>query len=377
MRTRREFLTSAGAMLSASALGQVLSGRRAGMKRRAFVASGAKDGILAFEWDAERGELEARGEAAMLEVVDWLALSHDKKYLYAACEVESFNGRATGMVASFAVEDGGLRQLSARNSASKGTCHCAVDATGDVLLAADYGGGSASSFAIKNGVLSEIVWSEHYTGTGPNQERQEAAHAHFASYSPDNRFAYVNDLGGDTIHIYAVDAATAKLAQTGGYRSAPGAGPRTLRFHPNGRVAYSVNELDSTLDVLAWSKADGSLTLMERHRILPSGSKASAWACDTAITRDGRFVYVAHRGDDFILSLKADVETGRLTAMERTPAGGKIPRSIVLDPSEKWLLLANQKSDTVTVFARDEKTGSVAKTGKNSAVAEPMSLVFV
>ncbi len=374
MKTRRDFLLGSGAALAEVVAAQKFGGRA--MKQRVFVASGAKDGILAFEWDAENGKLESRGEAAKLEIVDWLALSHDKKHLYAACEVESFNGRATGMVASFAVESGGVRKLSARNSASKGTCHCAVDATGNVLLAADYGGGSAASFAARDGALSEVVWSEHYTLTGPNKERQEAAHAHFASYSPDNRFAYVNDLGGDVIHIYALDAATAKLTKAGEYHSAPGAGPRTLRFHPNAHIAYSVNELDATIDVLAWSKADGALTLVERHEMLERGEEGPRWGCDTAITRDGRFVYAAHRGNDFLLSFKADVGSGRLTRMERTPAGGKIPRSFVLDPTERWLLVANQKSDYVTVFARDVESGRIAKTGTNVVLAEPMSIVF-
>lgn len=352
------------------------------MAQRVFVASGAKDGVLAFDWDGAHGELTLSGRAAVMETIDWLELSRDKKFIYAACEVESFNGRATGVLASFAVEDGKLRQLSARNSASKGTCHCAVDATGTVLLAADYGGGSAASFAIHDGVLSEVVWSEHYTLAGPdligkNTERQEAAHAHFAGFSPDNRFAYFNDLGSDAIHIYSVDTATAKLTKAGEYKSAPGAGPRTLRFHPNGKVGYSVNELNSTLDVLAWSKADGGLSLIERHELLSADSTAPRWACDTVITGDGRFVYVAHRGDDFILSMKADVETGRLIPLERTPAGGKIPRSFTLDPTEKWVLVANQKSDYVSVFARDVKTGLIAKTGKNFAVATPMSIVFI
>ncbi len=376
-QTRREFVITASAMIASAAFTQAATGRQRAMKQRVFVASGAKDGVLAFDWDGTRGELLPVGRAAEMETVDWLALSQDKKFIYAACEVESFNGRATGVLASFAVEDAKLRQLSARNSASKGTCHCAVNATGAVLVAADYGGGSAASFAIRDGVLSEVVWSEHYTGTGPNRERQEAAHAHFAGFSPDNRFAYVNDLGGDVIHIYAVDTATAKLTKAGEYKSAPGAGPRTLRFHPNGKVGYSVNELNSTLDVLTWSKADGGLSLIERHELLPAGSTAPRWACDTVITRDGRFVYVAHRGDDFILSMRADVATGKLTPMERTPAGGKIPRSFTLDPTERWVLVANQKSDYVSVFARDAETGLIAKTGKNFVVATPMSIVFL
>jgi 6-phosphogluconolactonase len=381
-KTRREFLlrgslAAAGVLAAASGLSAATKRAHQPAGQRVFVASGAKDGIVAFDWDAEHALLSAVGSAAEISTVDWVALSPDKKYLFAVAEVESFNGRATGEVASFALNHGKLKPLSARNSASQGSCHLAVDATGTVLVAADYGGGSAASFQIKDGVLSEVVWSEHFTGHGPNIERQEAAHAHFISYSPDNRFVYVNDLGGDLIHIYALDVATAKLSAAGAYKARPGAGPRTLHFHPNGRTAYSVNELDSTVDVLVWDKANGSLTLMDRVEILLPGTPGPKWGCDAVLTRDGRFVYVAHRGTDFILSLKADAETGKLTPMERTPAGGKIPRSFVLDPSEKWLLVANQKSDYVTVFERNPETGLMAKEGRNFAIATPMAIVFV
>ena len=115
------------------------------------------------------------------------------------------------------------------------------------------------------------MWTEHYTVHGPNAERQPTAHAHFASYSPDNRFAYINDLGGDCIHIYKLDMHTAMLTPAGTYHSKPGAGPRTLHFHPNGHTAYSINELVSTVDVLEWNKTDGSLTLVKTHRSAPGG----------------------------------------------------------------------------------------------------------
>ena len=142
-------------------------------------------------------------------------------------------------MASFRVEDGALHLLSAQNSAGVGTCHVALCPTGRVLLSADYGGGSAASFLVTEGRLSPAVWSEHYTGHGPNADRQQSAHAHFASFSPDSRFAYINDLGGDCIHIYSLNAATAELTPAGPLHAQAGAGPRTLHFHPNGHTAYS------------------------------------------------------------------------------------------------------------------------------------------
>jgi 6-phosphogluconolactonase len=211
---RRDFLMS----VSAATLATATSGSSASSKRRVLVASNTAEGIRSFDWNAATGDLTDAGVAAKVDTVDWMCFSPDRKYLYAACEVDSFNGKPTGELASFRVTDGELEQLSGVNSASKGTCHCALDHTGNVLISADYGGGSAASFKVTNGKLSEPVWSEHYTVHGPNPDRQESAHAHFASFSPDNRFAYVNDLGGDMIHIYTFSTKTAELKHAGEYR---------------------------------------------------------------------------------------------------------------------------------------------------------------
>ena len=201
--------------------------------------------------------------------MDWLTWSPDKKYLFAACEVDTFNGKPTGEVASFIVQSGELRPLSAQNSAAKGTCHIALDHTGRVLLSADYGGGSAASFLVTDGKIEPRgVDRALHRARADRRIGRRAAHAHFCSFSPDNRFAYINDLGGDMIHIYRFDTATAKLTRSGAYHAKPGAGPRTLHFHPNGHTAYCMNELNSTVDVLEWHKTDGSLTIETTRRFV-------------------------------------------------------------------------------------------------------------
>jgi len=370
--SRRSFLKSASAtVLVATSPSFALSPRQ-----RVFVGSGAADGILAFDFDSATGELTAAGVAAKISTVDWLTYSPGNRYIFAACELDSFNGKPTGEVASFAVDNGHLRQLSAQNSAAKGTCHVAIDATGRVLLSADYGGGSAASFLVTGGKLSPAVWTEHYTVHGPNRDRQEAAHAHFCSFSPDNRFAYVNDLGGDMIHIYRLNTATAQLMPAGAFHAKPGAGPRTLHFHPNGHTAYCVNELASTVYVLNWHKSDGSFTLMHSIDLLPAGYHGPTRACDTVITRDGRFVYFANRDNNFLYSFRADPASGALTPMARTSCGGKTPRNFTLDPAERWMLVANQDSNLLSVFARNPKTGELANQGKSFPAPTPMRILF-
>jgi 6-phosphogluconolactonase len=379
--TRRSFLRTSSAATFAiiaarkSAFAAIPAGRQ-----RVFIGSHGDNGILKYDWNSETGELTAAGVAAEVPKVAWLAFSHGNDFVYSASELDTFEGKPTGEVASFRQVGGELQPLSARNSAGTGTCHVAPDHTGRMLLAADYTGASAASFRIEDGKLSEAVWTEHYTEHGPNPERQPTAHAHFASFSPDNRFAYFNDLGGDSIHIYKPDVATAQMTHAGIYRAKPGSGPRTLHFHPNGRTAYSMNEMACAVDVLDWHRDDGGLTFVDSVDLLPADYKPSGVAptgCDTVITRDGRFIYFANRGDNFLYAFKADFATGKLTPMKRSNCGGKTPRNFTLDPTERWMLVANQDSNLISVFKRNPETGELADEGKSAEAEIPMRILFV
>jgi 6-phosphogluconolactonase len=380
--SRRSFLLSTSAATLVSAVAPSFAAAAAAPKiaptrrMRVFIGSNAPNGILAYDWDPASGELTAAGVAAKVANVAWLAFSHGHEYVYSASELNLFNGKPTGEVASFRVENGELKPLSAANSAGVGTCHVAVDHTGQMLVAADYVGASAASFRITAGRLSPAVWTTHYTVHGPNADRQKTAHAHFASFSPDNRFAYINDLGGDCIHIYKPNTATAEMTPAGTYHGKPGSGARTLRFHPNGHTAYCMNELASTVDVLEWNRTNGSLTLTKRIELLPEGYNGPTRGCDTVITRDGKFVYFANRDNNFLYAFKADPIKGSLTAMSRSNCGGKTPRDFVLDPTERWMLVANQDSNLVSVFARDPKTGVLATEGRSFAAEAPMRILF-
>jgi 6-phosphogluconolactonase len=376
--SRRNFLKAvsvASLAAAAPALAKPILAASSG-RQRVFVGSNTPEGILAYDWNPATGELSPAGVAAKLANVDWITYSPDRKVLFAASEVDSFNGKPTGEVASFTVFNGQLQLLSVQNSAGKGTCHVALDQTGRVLLAADYGGGSAASFLVTGGKLSTAIWTEHYAGHGPDPHRQQSAHAHFASFSPDNRFAYINDLGGDCIHIYRLNAATAALTPAGSYRAKPGAGPRTLHFHPNGHVAYSINELDSTVDVLEWSKTDGGLRLVTRIELLPAGYSGDTHACDTVISKDGKRVYFANRGNNAIYLFHAEEQTGSLTPGGRFDCGGRNPRNFVLDPTERWMLVANQDSNQISVFRRNPESGALTQNGKSFAAAAPMRILF-
>lgn len=355
--------------------------------RRILVGSDTNEGILSFAWDPTNGTLVPEGVAAKISMSTWIELSPDRRYLFVACELEEFQGKPTGAVASYAVTNGKLTPISAISSTGKGTCHLTTDHTGHIVICANYTGGSSASFVATQGKLTQPAWSEKYKGYpshGPVADRQEAAHAHFASLSPDNHYAYINDLGADKIHIYKLDASSGVLTPAGAYQAQPGDGPRTLHFHPTHKVAYCVNELNSSVSVLTWNPADGSLHSIQRASLLsektPAGPGVTNTGCDAVLTRDGRFAYFANRGNDFIMSFHIEPATGKLQAFAgdpRIPSGGKTPRNFRLDPTERWMLVANQKSDDISIFARNPTTGVLAREGKTFPAATPMCIVFV
>jgi 6-phosphogluconolactonase len=414
--SRRSLIKSAAIAGSALAAPKLFASQplRAG-PRHILVGSGTPNGILSFAWHEFSGELiPDRSLAASFSHSTWLHRTPDR-YLYVASELDEFQGQPTGAVGSFKVSGMGLAPLrlaplSLVAAHGAGTCHLTTDRTGKVVICANYAGGSAASFLPKDGVLGEAVWSEHYKGYpggGPVPDRQEAAHAHFVSLSPDNRFVYINDLGSDKIHIYKLNTETGILTPAGTYNARPGDGPRTLHFLsytystaksgnanipdedpkplPDGPVAYCVNELNSTVDVLAWNKTDGSLRSIQKVSLnpratAPDGTKFTNTACDAVLTGDGRHAYFANRGEDFLLAFDIDPRSGTLSPLAGTPrtsCGGKTPRNFTLDPNERFMLVANQNSSNLSVFARDPKTGQLSNEGKNYPAATPMCIVFV
>jgi 6-phosphogluconolactonase len=338
-------------------------------------------GIYAFQWDPAKGELKELGLAAESNNPTFIALSPDGKYLYAANEIDEYEGQKSGSVSAFSVDRSAakLTHINTVPSAGTGPCHVSLDQTGRAVFCADYPGGSAASFhADVAGKLSEPVSQFHYQGHGPRPQ-QEGAHAHRVTVTPENRWLLVNDLGLDCIHIYSLDATTAKL--TAGnpqqWTARPGSGPRALRFHPNGKWAYCLNELSSTVDVLAWDAKSGALNSLQHIETLPKDYHGESAASEIVVDRTGRFVYAAVRFWDKIVAFSIDPSTGKLSQIGVTSCGGKVPRHMTLDPTERWLLVANETSDNIAVIQRDAGTGKLAETGNSFPLVKPQCLMFV
>ncbi len=384
MLNRREFVQAAA---MAPLAGPELWSRRAEEEKRRLLLigtqteTGSSKGIYAAHWDPATGEIQNVGLAAESDNPTFLALSPDAKYLYAANEIAKFEGRESGAVSAFEVDAaaGRLKAINQVPSLGTGTCFVSVDHIGRAAFCANYTGGSATSFYLNsNGQISAPVSHFQYEGHGPDKERQEKPHAHRVTVSPGDRYLLVNDLGLDCIHIYHLNDQNARLTPNDPPRwnSAPGSGPRALRFHPNGRVAYCVCEMASTVVVLDWDAEKGTLSPIQTISLVPEDYHGTTRGCDIVLDHTGRFAYAANRDYDCLVSFTVDPHSGKLTMMGRSSCGGKIPRHLALDPTEKWILVANQESDNIAVFARDPKTGKLAESGKNYPISKPQCLVF-
>jgi 6-phosphogluconolactonase len=338
-------------------------------------------GIYAYTFNSATGDLEQIGLAAAADNPTFLALSPKGDVLFVANELDHYEGKPGAAVSSYALHkaDAKLIKISEVASLGAATCHVAVDRTGRSVFAANYTGGSAASFSVSNdGRLSQAISFEQYTGHGPDKERQEAAHAHRVTPSPDNRFLLVNDLGLDKIHIYHLDADNAKLTPNDppAWNATPGSGPRALRFHPNGRWAYCVTELDSAVNLLYWNKKLGILETKQTISLKPENFHGTSTGCEIVFDRHGRFAYAADRFDDIIVTFSISPRDGKLTLLDRISCGGKVPRHIALDPSGHWLLVANQASDNIAVLARNPLTGTLTPSSKSFPLSTPQCLVF-
>ena len=354
----------------------------------------ASQGIYAFRFNDRSGVITPLGLAAETPNPSFLAASPDRRVLFAVNEISNFGGGPstsvktdpstslrTGSVRSFAIDasTGKLIEISVQSTEGADPCHLAIDASGRVLAVANYSGGNFVLFPVLNGRLLPPRANFAGTGTGPNKARQNGPHAHAVVFAPNNRFLIGADLGIDRLLVQRFDPSGSGAAATTAPTAvavAPGAGPRHFAFHPNGRLAWSINELDSTITGFSWNGDKGTLTAGNSISTLPAGGAPNNSTAEIAVHPNGRFLYGSNRGHDSIAAFSI-ASDGSLTPIEYEPTRGQTPRNFTIDPTGRWLIAANQRSGNLAVFSIDQRTGALAPVGPLVSVGSPVSIVFV
>ncbi|MYC94304.1 MAG: lactonase family protein [Caldilineaceae bacterium SB0661_bin_32] len=333
------------------------------------------EGIYIYRFDTQTGALRHEALAAEQEHPSFLTFHPQGHILYAVGE-----DNEAGHVNSYAIDpaSGGLTFLNRQPTHGTAPCHLVVEPGGRTLVVANYYSGNVAVYPLKaDGSIGDPVQNIQHHGSGPNQERQEAAHAHSATMSPDGSRVYVADLGCDKVMIYRLVNGRLVANDPDHVAVQGGAGPRHFDFHPNGRNAYIINELDLTVTVCAFNAETGALDPIQTISTLPDDvdDKSGLSTADIHVSADGRFVYGSNRHHNTLAIFSVDQDSGRLTAAGHASTRGQTPRNFTIDPTGAWVLAANQDSDDICVFSRDADNGQLTPAG--DMVWAPMAVCLL
>jgi 6-phosphogluconolactonase len=329
---------------------------------------------------------QSDGHLTLVQVVptdnpSYLALDPTLTRLYCTNQNDRVDGVPAGRVSAYAASgaDGTLTFLNTRPTHGTHPAHLSVHPSGAYLFASNYGGGDYPVYRIlADGSIGPQTDDVHWSGTGPDPDRQEGPHAHQVLTDPDSRHVFGVDLGTDTILIWSLDPATGKLTANAPSVAAvaPGSGPRHMVFHPSRRFAYVLNELSGSITTLQYDPTRGALLPRQTVSTLPAGFTGSKSTAEIRIHPSGRFLYSTNRGHNSVAMFAIDETTGALEPLGWEPTQGEWPRGMNLDPSGMFLYVANQNSDTIVVFHVDPSTGKVVPTGETVHTPTPVDIEF-
>jgi 6-phosphogluconolactonase len=350
-------------------------------------------GIYLFRLDPATAEL------TQLQVVDdirnptWLAVNAAQTRLYAASEIDNYQGMRSGAIVSYAIDNESLqiKRIGAVSSGGPGPAHVSVHPSGKFVFAANYVGGSVAVFPVgSDGALGDAtdvrpsVGPRHHVRGANDPPGQfafsdhDGPHLHMVAADPGGQFVIANDAGLDLTLIWRLDAAAGKLlpAEVPVVTAPPGSAPRHFVFHPNGRVIYNLYEHDAKVAVYDYDAARGGMKLKQVVPSLPPRFAGSNLASEIIMTADGRFLYVANRLHNAV-SIFGVATDGQLRAISEAWVHADSPRSLSIDPAGTFLYSCNQRGDSITSFHLNPLTGALTFTGRFEAVGSPAVMTIL
>jgi 6-phosphogluconolactonase len=310
----------------------------------------------------------------------FLAIDASRRLVFAVNETSEFNGQPTGAVSAFSADPvtGKLTLINQQPSHGTAPCHLVLDPTGKFVLLANYSSGSVAVFPVAvDGRLGEATAVVQHRGQGPDPDRQQGPHAHAVTFSPDGKFVFICDLGLDRAVAYRLNGAgKLEAIASAGATLPPGSGPRHLVFGTDGRFAYVLNEMASTVTALRYDAATGRMTELQTLSSLPANFSGPKGAAEIAVHPSGKWLYFSNRGHDSV-TLFAINPDGTLTFTAAQPTEGRTPRHFALLPGGNHLVAANQNSNTLRIYRVDPASGRLEPHGPLVDAPKPVCVQFM
>lgn len=332
-------------------------------------------GVYVYEFKEETGVLTLQDQVSGLKNPTFLNVNVPAAKLYSIAEGQSEAGQKTGDAVCYSIDpvQAKLKELNRSIAVDAPTCHIQRDADDRYLVVASYHGGRVGLVGLQaDGLVGDQLDMKQHAGHGSHPERQDQPHPHSVFFSPDNRYLFVSDLGIDCIRAYKIDKERNVLQWHGDTELQPGSGPRHLAFHPNGRLVYVINELNSTITSFRYDAEAGHLHTIETVPTLPSDFTGDNSCAEIAVSGNGMYLYGSNRGHDSIVVYAIDSGSGRLTLVEHVSTEGKHPRHFALTPGGRFLIAANRDTNNIAIFRVDGATGKLQYTGNSVQVSKPV-----
>ena len=334
--------------------------------------------LFAARLDTETGHLTSLGVAAQIPQPNWSVYDPKRSILYTASELGD-DGKSPGYIHSSSVDrkTGALKDLG-KVAVGGGVTYVTRDEKLNTLFSGSYGDAQVAALAIQSdGTLASPASVQKETGSGPSP-RQASAHTHGVTVDPTKRWVLTADMGNDHVFVYRFDASTRALTPGPAPSVAfpAGAGPRHLVFTANGRYAFVNTELSADIHSFSWNAKDGTLTPLEITHMSSPGFTGMKNSAEMALSADGRFLYLSSRSENSLIVYSVDQNAGKLSEIQRTGAVGNFPWSFSIDPTGRWMLVANERSNTVNVLKVDRSTGLLSPTAEAIEVPTPVAVTF-
>jgi 6-phosphogluconolactonase len=332
-------------------------------------------GLSVFDFNPRNGGLKLVTEAQVGPNPSYFCFSTKTNLLYVVNEVMEFNGTSGGGLTTFKynAEDASFKKLNEILIPYGGPCFISMSADSSYLFIANYPNGSVAVVKLdKKSIPVAITDTVVY-----NKSATDESHAHMILNDPAGKKVYVTDLGLDRVIVYNFDMNSGKLiqAENGLVQLPDGIGPRHFVFNSDGSKLYLINELGSKMLVfyIKENEEPGLIQILPTTR---SDFEGINYCADIHLAKDGKFLYGSNRGENTIVTYKVEID-GTLTLAGHTSCGGSWPRNFVIDPTGKFLLVGNQKSDSISVFRLNRKSGLPVEPGKDFACTAPACLKFI
>jgi len=318
-------------------------------------------GIYYYDFNTETGKLSNKKLAVEAINPSFITFSANKKLMYAVSESEKGSTVSSYNV----VKNGELSLLNTVNSNGSGPCHVQLNKNNTKAVVSNYGGGNFSVYKLeKNGALQDAFQVVNNNTPGIK------AHTHSAQFYKNE--LYIADLGRDFLSHYVENDTQYELKKN--YMMAKKAGPRHFEISKNGEYIYVINELNSTITAL--KRGTDTFAEIETVSTLRDDYKGMNSCADIHLSNDEKFLYGSNRGENTIVVFKRNTENGTIEKIQSISVEGDWPRNFTLSPNGEFLLVANQRSNNITVYKVLKGTGKLTYTYFSESIVSPVCLLF-